>query len=103
MPLEVAMTTLYRAQVLLESEQHEALAAIAQQEGRSVSDLLREIVRQHLEDREARKLDALQAVEKLTQIRESVQERYGTCPRDLVAEVRAEREEELERVRRGEP
>lgn len=97
------MTTLYRAQVLLESEQHEALAAIAQQEERSVSDLLREIVREHLADREARKMDALQAVERLTRIRESVQARYGTCPRDLVAEVRAEREEELERVRQGEP
>ena len=99
------MTTLYRAQVLLESEQHEALAAIAEQEGRSISDVLREIVREHLveRDREARNLDALQAVEKLTRIRESVEQRYGTCPRDLVAEVRAEREAEMERVRQGKP
>jgi predicted DNA-binding protein len=99
------MTALYRAQVLLESEQHEALAAIAQQEGRSISDVLREIVREHLaeKDKEARKLDALQAVEKLTRIREGVQERYGACPRDLVAEVRAEREEEMERVGQGKP
>ena len=38
----------YRAQILLEPEQHEALAQVAQQENRSISDLVREIVREWL-------------------------------------------------------
>ena len=37
------MTTLHRAQFLLEATQHEALADLAQREGRSISDLVREI------------------------------------------------------------
>jgi len=50
------MGTLYRAQILLEAEQHRALTEIAQGEGRSLSDLVREIVGQHLagRDREVR-------------------------------------------------
>jgi hypothetical protein len=40
------MGTLYRAQILLEPEQHQALTQIAQNEGRSLSDLVREIVDQ---------------------------------------------------------
>ncbi|MFC2037377.1 ribbon-helix-helix protein, CopG family [Chloroflexota bacterium] len=63
------MSTLHRAQLLLESEQHAALAEIAEQEGRSISDLVREIVRRHLAERaeEAKILTALQAIERLTQ------------------------------------
>jgi DNA-binding MarR family transcriptional regulator len=47
---------------LLELEQHQALAAIAQREGRSISDLVREIVRQHLveKDQVARKQKEMQ-------------------------------------------
>lgn len=36
------MINLHRAQLLFESEQHRALAEIAEQEGRSISDLIRE-------------------------------------------------------------
>jgi len=87
----------------LESEQHEALAEIARQEGRSISDLVREIVQQHLVEREkeARQLRELEALEGLRQIREKLREEVGVYPGDLLAEVRAEREEELERVGRG--
>jgi predicted DNA-binding ribbon-helix-helix protein len=104
MQMEVMMTTLHRAQLLLESEQHEALAEIARQEGRSISDLVREIVRQHLveRDKQARQLRELEALEGLSQIREKLREEYGVYPEGLLAEVREEREEELERVGRGE-
>jgi hypothetical protein len=51
MPVEVIMSILHRAQIMLESEQYQALAEIAEQEGRGVSDLAREIVRQHLAER----------------------------------------------------
>jgi hypothetical protein len=99
------MSTLHRAQLLLEAEQHEALAEIAEQEGRSISDLVREIVRHHLaeRDREAELLASLQALERLTEIRTRLQEEKGVYRTDPLAEVRAEWEEDFERIRRGEP
>ena len=99
------MSTLHRAQLLLESEQHEALARIAEQEGRSISDLVREIVWRHLEERarDAQILAAVQAIEGLTQIRAGLREEHGIYQADPVADVRAEWEEEVERVWREEP
>ena len=97
------MSTLHRAQLLLEAEQHQALAKIAEQEGRSISDLVREIVRQHLAERyqQAQQLTALQAIERLTQIRARLQEEHGMYQGDPLAEVRAEWEEEIERTWQG--
>jgi len=88
---------------LLESEQHQALAEIAEQEGRSISDLVREIVRQHLAERrqQAQQLTALQAIERLTQIRARLQEEHGMYQGDPLAEVRAEWEEDIERTWQG--
>jgi len=98
------LSTLYRAQLLLESSQHEALAEIAEQEGRSISDLVREIVRRHLAERgdQAQKLSALQAIERLTQIRARLQEEHGILQGDPLADARAEWEEDVERIGRGE-
>jgi len=97
------MSTLHRAQLLLESEQHEALAKIAEQEGRSISDLVREIVRQHLAEREqeAQNLNALHALERLAQIRAQVRKEHGILQKDLLAEARAEWEEDVERTWQG--
>ena len=70
------MSTLYRAQILLEPEQHRTLTDIAQREGRSISDLVREILRQHLAEREQadRRQAEMQAIQELTQIRKQLQE-----------------------------
>lgn len=97
------MGTLYRAQLLLEPEQHQALAEIAEQEGRSISDLVREIVGHHLAERsqQAQTLSALQAIERLTQIRAELQAEHGILQGDLLAEARAEWEEDVERIWRG--
>lgn len=97
------MGTMYRAQILLEPEQHQALTEIAEREGRSLSDLVREIVRQHLaeQDQEARLLREIQAIEELTQIRKRVQEHHGVYQADLLSEVREEWEQDVERVWRG--
>ena len=90
------MGTLYRAQLLPELEQHQALAEIARREGRSISDLVREIVRKHLveKDQTARRQKEMQAIEELTQIRERLREEHGVYQGDLLTEVRAEREDE---------
>ena len=94
------MSTLYRAQILLEPEQHQALTEIAQREGRSISDLVREIVGRHLaeRDREVRLQRELQAIEELAHIRKQIQEQHGIYHVDLVAEVREERDRDMERV-----
>ena len=94
------MSALYRAQILLEPEQHQALTEIARKEGRSLSDLVREIVKQHLtrQDQEIRLQRELEAIRALAQIRTQLQAEHGTCPVDLLAEVRAEWEQEVERV-----
>lgn len=98
------MSTLHRAQLLLESEQHAALAEIAEREGRSISDLVREIVRHHLAERaqEAQTLSALQAIERLTQIRARLREERGIYQGDPLVEIRTEWEKDVERVWRGE-
>jgi len=97
------MSTLYRAQILLGSEQHQALAQIAEQEGRSISDLMREIVEQHLAARrqQDQQATALQAVERLTQIRTRLQEEHGMVQTDPLAEVRAEWDQDVERTWQG--
>ena len=94
------MNTLYRAQILLEPEQHQALTDIAQHEGRSISDLVREIVRQYLAQREQadRQRTEMRAIQELTQIRKQLQEQHGVYQVDLLTEVRAEREQDVERV-----
>jgi Arc/MetJ-type ribon-helix-helix transcriptional regulator len=98
--MEVVMSTLYRAQLLLESDQLDALAEIAEKEGRSISELVREIVRRHLGERarEAQMSAALQAMERLTEIRAGLREEHGIYQGDPLSEVRAERAEDIERV-----
>jgi predicted DNA-binding protein len=101
---EVIMGNMHRAQLLLEPEQHEALAEISEQEGRSISELVREIVRQYLAERdeETRKRAALEAIEELSRIRSRVREQHGIYPGEPLAEVRAEREEKVAELWRGE-
>ena len=86
------MSTLYRAQVLLEPEQHQALAEIARSGGQSISEVVREIVRQYLAEREqeTQRQQELRALEALTQIRRQLQAQHGLYPGDLLAEIRAD-------------
>jgi len=96
--------TKYRAQILLEPEQHEALAQAAQRQKRSISDLVREILRQWLEQRDDQQIwdKRMDALNRLTQIRERIQQQYGVYEGNLIEEARAERDEDMDRVWRGE-
>jgi hypothetical protein len=98
------MSTLHRTQILLEPEQHRALAKMARRTGRSMSDVAREILGEALarQEREASRQRALQAIEWLSAFREEIRARHGVLQRDFVAEGREERAEEIERVMRGE-
>ncbi len=94
------MGALHRTQVLLQPKQYEYLASVAQAEGRSVSDLLREIVDQYVVERESRKRQHLhaEAIEKLSQVRRQLEKRHGVLGRDLLKEARDDREQDIERV-----
>jgi hypothetical protein len=94
----------YRAQILLEPKQHEALAEAAQREDRSVSDLMREIVQRWLEaqDRQTQLTRELEALDELTRMRLAIQEEHGIYTGNLLEEARAERDEDMDRVWRGE-
>ena len=101
---------MYRTQILLEPEQHRALAEIARREERSVSDVVREMLREQLGQRQ-KKADMdrerrLQALERIKQHREAILARRGGKPFGIdVAEeinrMREERDEEIERAVSG--
>ena len=98
------MSKKYRAQILLEPKQHRALSEIAEHEERSISDIVRESVQIYLaaRERETQRERALQALQDLTAIRQHLQEQQGIFDGDLVAQIRQEREQDVERVWRNE-
>jgi predicted DNA-binding protein len=93
-----------RTHLLLEPEQHRALRQMAQREGRSVSDLTREIVQEGIEQRQEmytqEKNRRLQALERARQVRQAIlAERKGTplsvdVPR-LIEELREDRDDQI--------
>jgi hypothetical protein len=97
------MSQKYRAQILLEPEQHQALQQIARREGRSLSDVAREVIQVGLDARQHDSEEIWnkrkQAMQKLRQIREAVLQAHGIYEGNLVAEARARREEQTEEVR----
>ncbi len=94
----------YRAQILLEYEQHSTLVDIAEQESRSLSELIRLIVDEWLAKRaDARVWDErLKSVERMAVIREQVEKSYGVYTGDLVKESREAQEHDEDRIWRGE-
>jgi len=91
---------LYRAQILLEHKQHTVLAEIARQQGRSLSDVMREIVRQYLGAQSEALRKQLDAFEQIKRHRAEMMARRGGKPIDidlaaLIEETRQERVNEL--------
>jgi predicted DNA-binding protein len=83
---------LYRTQILLEPEQHQVLAELAAREGRSISDVVREIIRAHLEQQQqatdAKLQQDLAALEQIEQHRAAILARRGDQPIDIdIAEL----------------
>ena len=91
------MATLERVQVLLKPAQRRALARIARREGRSISEVLREMIEWGLAQREQTNQQWKQVLGRLRQMREANREQ-GVYPGDLVAEARAEREQQNEAI-----
>lgn len=94
---------LHRTQILLEPEQHQALAELARREGRSISDVVRELLREQLEQRkrasESVTRRRLEALARVPEHREAMLARRGgkSLDIDLVEMLRQMREEQDER------
>lgn len=97
------MATKYRAQILLEPEQQRSLAKLAAEQGRSMSDLVRQVVQEFLDDetQAATRARRLEALESLDRLREQIRERYGMLDADLVREAREERLAQLDHLWKG--
>ena len=91
---------LQRVQVLLEERQQRRLVEVAGEQGRSLSALLRDIVDEYIERRSAAEAGerATRALERLAELRAGIEARDGVYAGDLVAEARAERSSQQERV-----
>ncbi|MBM4036833.1 MAG: ribbon-helix-helix protein, CopG family [Planctomycetes bacterium] len=97
------MGTLERTQILLEREQNQALAEMARHSGRSKSELVREMLRDQLaqKEREDKKKQVLEALEWLDRFCEGVKAKHGVITRDLVEEVREEADTYTDRLLLG--
>ena len=94
--------TKYRAQILLEPEQHAALAEAAEREKRSISEIVRLAVSQWLDERRADETirRRLQALEQIGQHRQAILSRRNGDPLEIdlaetIKQIREEREDEL--------
>ncbi|MEM1171745.1 MAG: hypothetical protein AAGJ08_22365 [Cyanobacteria bacterium P01_H01_bin.35] len=96
--------------MVLEPEQYDTLLQLATQKHQTLSEVAVEVVRLGLEtlkqrgdrisgegDRQPQK-----ALERLNSLRAKIEQTHGIYSGDLVAEVRNEREEQMERIITGE-
>lgn len=89
---------MHRTQLFLEPEQHEALNRQARLEGRTISEVVREYVDLGLERSRAEIDRRLAALDDLARLGAKI----GPVTGDPIAEVRAERERQMDAVQRGE-
>ncbi len=92
---------LYRAQILLEADQHLRLERRAQESGRSMSDLVREIVEEYLTRESVGEAlrRSLAALDELTAMRREIEREHGLLETSFlnafVDELREERDAEI--------
>lgn len=90
-------------QVLLGSEQYKTIAQLASLQNRTVSDVVQQVVRLGLEALEEQKQQRQEALNCLERLREEIYQTHGMYPGDIVAEIRAQREKDIEQMLKGEP
>ena len=90
----------YRAQILLEPEQHKKLAEIAARENRSVSDVVREAVAEYVVAQEKNRDRQKEVFSRIRQLHARILERRGGKPIEidtveLINQMREERDNEI--------
>ncbi len=87
---------MYRTQLLLSEEQNQRLREMAVREGKSLSEVVRQILDEYFADQDRRvQMEALAALRGLDQIRE-ITAQYGVYVGEPVNEVREERKRQME-------
>jgi hypothetical protein len=96
------MNKMHRAQILLEPDQHQKLAEIAQQEGTSISEIVRTAVQEWLDERKDDEIlrQRLEDLELVDQHRQAILARRKGKPLEIdlstnIEKVRGERDNEL--------
>lgn len=88
--------TLVRTQILLDSDTLSQLKTLAERQGRSVSELVRELIQSGLEKQQVEELQRISALLKeFQQIRAEVAAKPAEIPLDILERTRAERQQEL--------
>lgn len=87
-----------RSQVILDEDNDRRLRELAAREGKSISEIVRQILDEYFAERERKaREEALEVLRALDQIREQTA-RYGVYEGDPVNEARDERDAEIEDV-----
>lgn len=89
------MSNLYRAQVLLERQQHESLRKLAASQDRSMSDLIREAVAEYLVEHDEEFGSWKDTLAQMVRLREEIMAETGMFAAESILNDRAEREDEL--------
>jgi metal-responsive CopG/Arc/MetJ family transcriptional regulator len=91
------MGNLYRAQILIEKEQHQILVKMAKKQEKSISQIVREILKSYLREyeRENQLKQELTALEKLVTNRDQLQRQFGFLNDDILEEVREDRQRDI--------
>lgn len=91
------MTNLVRVQIMLEKSDQAQLQELAHEQGKSVSAILRHLVRRYLEEqRQAESEQFRRTLAKVREIRERNAAQYGVYEGDILRDVREEYEQEQE-------
>lgn len=89
-------------QVLLDSQQYETIAQLASLQNRTISDVVQQVVRLGLEALQEQKQQRQEALNCLESLRQEIYQTHGMYPGDIVAEIRAQREKDIEQMLKGE-
>jgi len=89
-------------QVLLEPQQYSTLVQLAHKQNKTLSEVVVQVINLGLETlKQTHEMQLEQASEQLNALRTELQKNQGIYEGDLVAQVRAEREAELEKMLAG--
>jgi hypothetical protein len=96
------MGKMHRAQILIDPEQHQTLAEIAQQEGTSISAIVRVAVHHWLAERQEEQVlrHQMDALEEIGRHRQAILDRRAGKPleidlAEIIKQIREERDDEL--------
>jgi hypothetical protein len=87
-----------QAQFFLDAEQYQQVARLAETRDRPIPEVVHDLVDLGLERLKRRTQDRRTALQELTNLRRSIEQRQGTFSDDPIAEARAEREKQMNAV-----